>query len=135
MTRVRILLGILGLLVLAIPAWPEPAGEHAGGEAGRDEFPRDASSPSRPVVSTGRVNVYVYKNFTGGAFFDHSVKNLTRYESMDDNLRAVEILDDDTTVEFYEHPDFRGKRVTYRGRGRYVFPAWFWDRASSMAIY
>jgi hypothetical protein len=54
---------------------------------------------------------------------------------MNDNLRGVEILDDSTTVELYEHKNFNGAGVKYHGRGKYVFPAWFWDKASSLAIY
>src|SRR5262245_14205356 len=53
---------------------------------------------------------------------------------LNDDFRAIEITADET-VELYEHKDFGGRHILYRGPTKEVLPAWFWDMTSSMAIH
>jgi hypothetical protein len=105
------------------------------------------------------VILYVNSDYTGGYTFNLTVKNLGDYEDsyqttcegenklgipikypckktirMNDNMRAIEITGDEV-VEIYEHSNFGGRHVRYRGPTKDVFPAWLWDRASSIAVY
>jgi len=105
------------------------------------------------------VILYVYENYTSGYTFNETVKNLNGYEDkyegtcegenkwgkkttwpctktvkMNDNIRAIEIRGTET-VEIYEHANLKGEHVRYRGPTKDVLPGWFWDKASSIAVY
>ena len=105
---------------------------------------------------SAEVILYRYENYTGEYSIDETTRNLkelkrtmhtacngggraerlvpcTRAVSVNDDFRAIRITGS-TVVEVYEHKDFQGKMLRFRAPGG-VFPASFWDKASSIAIF
>jgi len=115
-----------------------------------------------PAVAEPPVVVYCWENFTGDHDLNQSWGRLKEYKyqfwstyeetygresdfyrkvtgyrttNLNDDLRAIKINWDNVVVEVYEHNMYRGRSVSYAGIGKWVFPRWLWDRASSIRIY
>ncbi len=114
------------------------------------------------ATATARADVILYRwaQFTDGYDFSESCTNIGDYvrsywdectqtygrgentrtvpciktASLNDDFRAI-VITTNETVEVYEHKNFGGRFLRYRGPARAVFPAWFWDKASSIAVY